>query len=50
MKTKKCSTCKEIKSLTDFPRNKSGPGGLNSHCKICHNQINNNGEILKEDT
>ena len=41
MKTKKCSTCKEIKSLTDFPRNKSGPGGLNSHCKICHNQINN---------
>ena len=41
MKTRKCSTCKEIKSLTDFPRNKSGPGGLNSHCKICHNQINN---------
>ena len=41
MRTKKCSACKEIKSLTDFPRNRKGPDGLNYHCKICHNQINN---------
>lgn len=33
--TKKCTICLEIKSATDFNKNKSKKDGLNSLCKEC---------------
>lgn len=32
---KKCSKCKELKSLEDFNKQKTGKGGLTSKCKDC---------------
>lgn len=37
MTTKKCDTCKEIKHLTDFNKNKCKKDGLNSICRSCSN-------------
>ena len=44
---RKCSKCKEMKTTIDFYRDKSGPGGLRSSCKVCANKaskkwLNNN--------
>lgn len=36
--TKKCSGCKEEKSTSDFPRNKSREDGIHNYCKFCHNE------------
>jgi hypothetical protein len=35
MEKKKCTCCKEFKSLGEFHKNRSRPGGLNGECKIC---------------
>jgi 5-methylcytosine-specific restriction endonuclease McrA len=32
---KKCSSCKKIKSLGDFNKNKSKKDGLNTICRLC---------------
>jgi hypothetical protein len=32
---KKCTKCGEVKSLTDFSKNKRGKDGLKRHCKTC---------------
>jgi hypothetical protein len=34
-KTKKCSSCKELKSTTKFSKYKSSKDGLQPHCKDC---------------
>jgi len=34
--TKKCSTCKQIKLVSQFYKNKSASDGLYSNCKNCH--------------
>lgn len=39
-KTKKCSTCKEIKSTNDFYANKQNRSKLNYECKICSSERN----------
>jgi len=39
MDTRKCSKCKEIKSLESFNRNKSRPLGREYICKICFSKI-----------
>ncbi len=40
MTTKYCSVCKELKYLTDYPRNVSKSDGVESCCKVCHNKRN----------
>lgn len=35
MQEKQCSKCEEIKSFSEFHKNKTGKFGLKSHCKIC---------------
>jgi hypothetical protein len=35
MDTKRCSTCGEVKQTSEFGKNKTHSGGLNSECKIC---------------
>lgn len=35
-----CSSCKETKLLTLFPKNKNFKTGYNSRCKVCINKIN----------
>ena len=37
--TRKCITCKEIKLLEDFPKNRREFLGYNYSCKSCHNRI-----------
>lgn len=37
---KRCSTCKEHKSLDKFSRDKSRLDGLSWRCKVCHAQMN----------
>lgn len=32
-----CPTCKQVKMLEEFPRNRSGPSGRGGYCKPCHN-------------
>ena len=32
---KKCSKCKELKSVDDFHKNKATKDGLNAYCKVC---------------
>jgi len=32
---RKCGNCKSIKSLAEFPPNKTHYGGLDNRCKIC---------------
>ena len=34
-----CPECGEVKSLTDFPRNKRARNGHGTYCKPCHNRI-----------
>lgn len=34
---KRCPTCKETKSLSEWPRNKAKKDGLGSECKVCVN-------------
>lgn len=36
--TKKCSRCKEFKSVNEFPKNKSKSDGLAWYCKKCTNE------------
>jgi len=36
---KKCSCCKEVKPLSDFPPNKSKRDGLQSECAECRTDI-----------
>jgi len=38
--SKRCSRCKEIKSLSEFHRDKSQKDGLKSYCKSCHKAYN----------
>ncbi|MBV9097799.1 MAG: hypothetical protein JO079_07060, partial [Frankiaceae bacterium] len=33
-----CPTCKQIKELENFPRNRSARGGHGGYCKPCHNK------------
>ena len=35
MNTKKCSTCKEVKSINDFNKNKAQKSGFCNECKTC---------------
>ena len=35
---KRCPTCKELKPLDEFPRNRSTKDGRAAYCKPCHNQ------------
>lgn len=37
---KTCSTCKQVKPLTDFYKDKRTPDGLKSQCKKCHTICN----------
>jgi hypothetical protein len=32
----KCAKCREIKSTSEFPRNRSNRSGFHSYCKPCH--------------
>jgi len=35
MKTKKCSTCKEIKPINEFTKKRTSTDGLASQCRVC---------------
>jgi hypothetical protein len=37
--TKRCPSCKQSKSLNDFPRNRTTRDGRATYCKPCHNRI-----------
>jgi hypothetical protein len=37
---KRCSTCKNEKSLAEFPKDKRTPLGVKSECKTCHKERN----------
>lgn len=39
MDTKRCSTCKEIKPLSEFHKNKSTKDGLQKSCKNCMKKV-----------
>lgn len=39
MKEKQCSTCKLIKPITDFWKNKQHPDGYNYTCRVCYRLI-----------
>lgn len=34
-----CPSCKQHKTVDDFPRNRSSKDGLAAYCKPCHNRI-----------
>lgn len=38
IQTKKCSSCKQIKSVSDFHKSKSVRDGLQIECKLCRSQ------------
>jgi len=38
MKTKKCSKCREIKSISEFHKDKYSGDGFVYYCKICRLQ------------
>lgn len=38
MQTKRCSTCKEIKPVSEFNKNRSAKDGLQKQCKDCHRE------------
>jgi len=38
--SKKCSRCNEIKSLEEFPRNRSAKGGRHYYCRPCQSAKN----------
>jgi hypothetical protein len=37
---KKCTRCQQIKSITDFSKDATKPGGIRAHCKSCVNKYN----------
>jgi hypothetical protein len=37
--SRRCSRCKVVKPLEDFPRHRSQPLGRGYHCKVCHAAI-----------
>lgn len=50
---KKCSKCKQIKSVEEFSRDRSNKGGLTSACRECNNtrekkRRENGGDFTKE--
>lgn len=52
MNKKRCTTCKEEKSVEDFGRNRQAPDGLHYYCKTCaalrqRTWANNNPKKLK---
>ena len=38
--TKSCSKCKSVKDISMFYRNKYKTDGRQTHCKVCHNEVN----------
>ena len=40
MPTQFCKTCKQVKLLTEFVKDKSKSSGYRSKCKNCHNAYN----------
>lgn len=38
MDSKKCSTCKEVKPVSDFHKCKANKDGLQTSCKVCKNR------------
>lgn len=38
--TKQCKRCLEVKSVDDFHRHPTNPGGRQRLCKVCHNKTN----------
>ena len=42
MKTKKCSTCKKVKPISKFYKNKAKYDGLSNNCKDCSNEYSKN--------
>lgn len=40
--TKKCNSCKQILSITFFPKNKFHKDGLHTQCKECHKKTSHN--------
>lgn len=39
MTTKKCTTCKEIKDISEFTKDTSAKSGLNTQCKKCRKVV-----------
>jgi hypothetical protein len=37
--TKRCPSCRNVKSREEFPKNRSSKDGLAAYCKPCHNRI-----------
>ena len=37
---KMCSTCREIKPVMDFPKNRTTKDGFGYNCKACHIELN----------
>ena len=37
-----CTKCKEVRPLSEFYKQKKGPGGLHCWCKSCYKVINKN--------
>lgn len=33
---KRCSTCREVKPVADFSKNRAQPDGLHNECKACN--------------
>ena len=49
MENKKCSTCREIKPINDFNKNKNHKSGYHNQCKICRHEYNlKNKENIKK--
>lgn len=49
MEVKQCSKCKEVKSVTEFVKDKRAKSGLASHCKTCAKKYREeNKEYLKQ--
>ena len=47
MESKKCSTCNEVKSVTEFHKNKNNRDGYHNQCKLCRqeNSLKNKDKI-----
>src|SRR5438874_6587915 len=35
----RCSNCRALKPIEEFPRNRSAKSGRGTYCKPCHNEI-----------
>jgi 5-methylcytosine-specific restriction endonuclease McrA len=46
MRKKKCSECKVIKSVCDFPKHRRAKDGVNYKCKLCQYKINRRWRIV----